>query len=822
MSRPTSYRSALPALVALLLLGLAGPSFGASADADPGFGNSGLVTQVQDAFGPNKIVVLNGITTQPDGNVVVVGELDSTSGDNEFSSFIARFLSNGDLDVSFAGSGYRNHDIDSLRDAAFEVLVQADGKIVVAGQTQSHFGFPPTSGNIFVVRYNSDGSTDTSFGSDGVITIDRPGAEESLLGMALRSDGSIIVAGSTNSNGETNSIFACVTSAGSLDASFGAGNGVVVHALGANGNGTDYASGIDLYPNGKIIFTGPSGSSTNANTLAGRLNADGSLDTSFANGVGYRTLTTLNTNQRDFGDEVMLLPDGKILIAATIDTTTANRASLAVLRLLPDGTLDSSFNTTGVVLIGPGNGSNISIFNAAELARQPDGKILVVGAEAEMQGDSGDFVAETAKAVVARLNPDGSIDTSFDADDGIIRQNFGVTAVYPRATTLQADGKLLLAGRARKLVSGSNHYTSSVTARLTGDIADIDTTPEPITFDSITDVTPSSMQLSNTGSVNGLSAGIQVPIRISNGEYTLDGSTFTSEPGWAVNGDQISVRHQASGLGNSQTITTLSVGGVASPFNNHIVLGTAVTPTFSSSTLTVDTTPSTFTLNDQSDVTLDYWIVSNTVTIEGIAIAVPVAISNGEYSIGCTDTFTATSASISNGQTVCVRQRSATTISTTTSSTLTVGGLSEDFTVTTAAVMDSIPDGFAFVDQTGLGRNATVTSNTLTVSGLTTAVTVSVAGSGGYSIGCTNTFINTASQIANGQTVCLRHLAANAYNSTVTTSLTIGSVSDTFTSTTTTQPSSGGGGGGGSADALALLVLSMLLMFGKKKRRTWQ
>lgn len=796
-------------------------TFAASADPDPSFSDDGLLIHLQHAFdsefGADKIIVLNGITSQPDGKIIVVGEVDSTTGDGNFSSFIARFQSNGALDTSFNGTGFRNHNIDSLRDAAFEVLVQANGKILVGGQTVSN-STAPYNGNIYVVRYHSDGSTDTDFGVGGGILINRTGSDESLLGMALRNDGSIVLGGASNRDGEIDSFFARLNKDGDLDSSFGGGDGVVVHAL-ATGM-TDNASGIDVYPNGKIAFTGSRGGGTAANTLVGRLNADGSLDTTFAGGVGYKAITNLNTDLRDFGDELLVLPNGELLLAITLDTVTSNRASLAVLKLSSNGEIDSSFGTAGLTTVAPEAGTRISIFNANELLREPNGSILVVGAQAQMDADeSGAFISDTAKAVVARLHADGSFDTDFDNDDGIIRQTFGVTSVYPRATTIQGDGKLLMAGRARIAVSPSESYTSYMVARLSGDAIQADTTPEPISFADSSDVEPGSVQTSAAISVSGISNGVLIPVRISNGEYSLNGAAYTSDASWAIDGDEINLRHTASNLGSSTITTTLTIGGVASQFNGNNVLGTAESAEFSSTTIAVDTAPDAFALTEQTDVALDSWIQSNTVTIAGINYQTPISISNGEYSIGCSGSFTSTAGFVTVGNSVCLRQRSAAAANTAKISVLTIGDVSGEFRTTTAATVDITPETFAFIDRTAVTRLATITSNTITVTGINAPVSISMTGSGGYSIGCTSTFINTPSTISNGQTVCLRHLASNTYNSTVTSTLTVGGVADSFTSTTGAAPTqSGGGGGGGGNSSFGLIALLAMLAGAGRKR----
>lgn len=133
----------------------------------------------------------------------------------------------------------------------------------------------------------------------------------------------------------------------------------------------------------------------------------------------------------------------------------------------------------------------------------------------------------------------------------------------------------------------------------------------------------------------------------------------------------------------------------------------------------------------------------------------------------------------------------------------------------TAIQADSTPDAFTFTTRTGVTREAVQVSNAITVGGISVRADVSVTG-GEYSIGCTSTFTSTAASVGNGDTVCVRHTSSASYQATVATTLTIGGVSGTFSTTTAEAPpasgsgggASGGGGGGGAFDWFALLTLA--------------
>lgn len=195
-----------------------------------------------------------------------------------------------------------------------------------------------------------------------------------------------------------------------------------------------------------------------------------------------------------------------------------------------------------------------------------------------------------------------------------------------------------------------------------------------------------------------------------------------------------------------------------------------------------DTTPNPFTFADQTSVTPGATVTSAPVTITGINAAAAISVTGGTYSVGCTGTFTAVSATVTNNQQVCVRHTAAATESTATDTVLTVGGVSDTFRSVTSGP-DTTPDAFTFTDQTGVNPGATVTSAPVTITGIAAPATIGVTG-GGYSIGCTGTFTASGGTIANNEQVCVRHTASASFAASTNTVLTVGGVTDTFTSTT--------------------------------------
>jgi hypothetical protein len=234
------------------------------------------------------------------------------------------------------------------------------------------------------------------------------------------------------------------------------------------------------------------------------------------------------------------------------------------------------------------------------------------------------------------------------------------------------------------------------------------------------------------------------------------------------------------------TDTTLSVGGVSDTFTST----TAAAPP--------DTTPEPFAFADRTDVALNVPVISAPVTIAGLTAVAPVSVTGGDYAVGCTGAFVDTAGTVANDQTICVRHTSAAANGTQTSTTLTVGGISDSFTSTTVAAVtpDTTPDAFVFADQTGVALSTAVTSAAVTVTGIGAPAAITVTG-GEYSIGCAAGFTTAAGTIANNQTLCVRHTSSAANSAATSTTLTVGGVSDSFTSTTVAADGGGGGGGGG-------------------------
>jgi uncharacterized delta-60 repeat protein len=244
--------------------------FDSSGNLDPSFGVGGRATA---SFGSSISGDAHSLVGQPDGKLLVAGRVD-IAGDDDFA--LVRYNTDGSLDATFGTGGKVATDFASEGDEAFSVTLQADGKIVVVGATTTTMGL--------LVRYNADGSLDTSFGIGGEVTTDAASSVERPETVKIQSDGKIVVAGYSFAGG-ANADFAIArfNSDGSLDTSFGSGGKVVTDI----GDAADHPNSIVIEPDGKILVVGTSGPTGNAPTDLAlvRYNSDGSLDTSFGNGA---------------------------------------------------------------------------------------------------------------------------------------------------------------------------------------------------------------------------------------------------------------------------------------------------------------------------------------------------------------------------------------------------------------------------------------------------------------------------------------------------------------------------------------------------------
>jgi len=271
---------------------------------------------------------------QGDGRIVVAGDWWNGS---DLDIAVARFNDDGSLDTSFDEDGIALTAVGE-HDIAQGIAIQSDGKIVAAAVTRSDLG-----SDFVVTRYNADGSLDTSFDDDGIVTTDLGGGSDDARDIAIQSDGRILVIGNSVVDGSQDFAIVRYNADGSLDPSFD-GDGMVTTDFSMN---SDHAEGVAIQADGKIVVGGWNAPGNLVNTFGvARYNPNGSLDTSF--GVDGRSVTSIGSNpqpNRASGAWSMALQsDGKIIIAGAAWNSTGY--DFGMVRYNADGSRDSDFDGT--------------------------------------------------------------------------------------------------------------------------------------------------------------------------------------------------------------------------------------------------------------------------------------------------------------------------------------------------------------------------------------------------------------------------------------------------------------------------------------------
>jgi uncharacterized delta-60 repeat protein len=402
--------------------GLAQLRLDASGLRDTGFGTGAGIAQTSVSVGWN-----SSIAVALDGRIIAAGTGNVASA-GTVHALVQRLNANGTPDSSFGGiRGIATSQIGSSSNA-WDVVVQADGKVLVSGQSVTN-----SSGlaQHILVRYNADGSLDNTFSGDGVASSPASARISWLPGsLQMLPDGRILVAGTT-----TGSSYAPVilrfTADGSLDTSFGGGDGIAADpgAAAANRDGLR----VLLQPDGRALLTACTATlDGNLDLYYGschvsRFNADGTIDAGFVGGNGI----ALATDFQEYGSiGVQLQADGRILVAG-YDMLPGTWLSLA--RYNTNGTLDTGF--------GGGQGFTILPIHpywARNLVGRgvgvlPDGRIVV--AAAGLYG--------VPPLGIVRLLPDGSMDPQFGANPALLAgQAFSRT--LPPGLFLDPDGDPLI------------------------------------------------------------------------------------------------------------------------------------------------------------------------------------------------------------------------------------------------------------------------------------------------------------------------------------------------------------------------------------------
>ena len=344
-----------------------------SGSFDSGFGTSGKVTT---SYGTEGFEAVSS-ALQQDGKIVVAGNSFTNASLGYSQIAVVRYNQNGSLDTTFDTDGMVFLQLPtSNEDFVKAVKIQSDGKIVVGIQSKINSNF-----DFVLVRYTSDGILDTTFDSDGIVRTILPN-NEAIYDIALQNDGKIIAAG-YKSNTNDDLYVGRYNSNGSIDTSF-ATNGFFTYDFSANHN---YVFGVAMTSDNKIVLGGRYQNGAGYSPFVARLNSNGTFDTAF-DSDGILILTT-----DEMISDVLLQLDDKIITAGI------SNGKFGVWKLNVNGSFDNTFGTSGKVETVV----NINFCIGNNVALQPDGKIVVVGST---------YGSPFTKYGVVRYNNDAPLSTS--------------------------------------------------------------------------------------------------------------------------------------------------------------------------------------------------------------------------------------------------------------------------------------------------------------------------------------------------------------------------------------------------------------------------
>ena len=365
----------------------------------------------------------SSMTIQPDGKIIVAGSSYRGIGIG-YDFALLRYNTDGSLDNSFGTDGKVLTDINGISESATAVAIQPGGKIVMAGYSWN----PGYQNDFALARYNPDGTLDNTFDSDGKLLLDFKLTSDFVFAIAILPNGKIVLAGTIRSGTSNDSIGVMILNEdGTPDNSFGS-TGKIMASFGTE---SSWVSDLIIQTDGKIVVAGTAGNSTIRDFAMARFNTDGSPDNTFSSdGV----LTIEIGTSYDYANSLVIQPDGKLVVAGYALAPDNLSSDFALVRYTPDGEPDNTFGLGGkqVTEVSPGFGWAASPVLSAE------GKIIVAGSTDDDENPNSNFA-------LVRYLPDGTPDNSF-GNDGIVTTEISPYPDFANAVSLQNDGKIVVAG----------------------------------------------------------------------------------------------------------------------------------------------------------------------------------------------------------------------------------------------------------------------------------------------------------------------------------------------------------------------------------------
>lgn len=421
-----------------------------------------------------------------------------------FSTF-SMFSQGGSLDTSFGTGGKVVTSINSGADIAYATVLQSDGKILVSGTTNSSI----SGKDFFCIRYNTNGTLDTSFGTNGIATFDlQGGSDDVAYAMSLLSDGNIILAGFSDDGSNKNAAIIRITTSGTLDTTFGTSGKVYTEFISGR---ADEIKVIKVHAlTGNLIVGGTSSAtSTNSQGVIARYTSNGVLDTNF-NTTGIVTLPNASGNGTYYHiiEDLAVKSNGKISAIGWINqqglSWSANHYGC---RLNSNGTLDTTFSTDGVIVTNGGfNGDDksfslilnsddsflfagggyltdlqydffLGLYNSSGSTAQGKAsfnfatlnKDIIYGSGLDSTGKIvlvGSSVASVSSSTfgLARVNSDYTVDTSFGTS-GKVTTTFGTNTTNEAFdTAIQSDDKIIAVGYTGNDIAIARYHATTLSA----------------------------------------------------------------------------------------------------------------------------------------------------------------------------------------------------------------------------------------------------------------------------------------------------------------------------------------------------------------------
>lgn len=365
-----------------------------------------------------------------DGKILVIGE-------EKGEVALARYSTSGALDTTFDGDGMNYETVFTGGLYLYDVALQSDGKII----TLSKF-FSATNPNFRIRRYNSNGSIDPSFGTNGQLFYDLS-YNETPAAIAVLADDKFYIAGSSSSGSTRNVFVTKHNSDGFLDTTF---NTTGIKLTSFTGSTSSTTSDMVVQPDGKIVTSNQVYVAGVPRIIMVRYNTNGNLDTTFDSDGAAVTITTSGFGALTDG-ELKIQSDGKIVLMQTMQPIINGNSNQEILflRYNSNGSLDTTFDGDGQLYY--------SYFSLNDNATDFDfigTKILVCGNTEENYAQN--------KIAIARLNTNGAFDNSFDSDGKLFYSFPFAGADNANCSKLQPDGKLIVGGNS--YLNNSNYTLS--------------------------------------------------------------------------------------------------------------------------------------------------------------------------------------------------------------------------------------------------------------------------------------------------------------------------------------------------------------------------